>query len=188
MPRYRRPIPGNSGMYNLADSMFLALSFPFEPFLLRVQTFGRVSMPLDFYSFPFFMVYASVCKASCPRCVIGCFKFPQRSIRGTFFTKRLGMTMIFETLGIGRLLEETLEWYLPGTQQIVTLSGKCIRQLLLLLWENLFPLLPPPSLPCSSSQVDGTFRNRTLVFCLGFKPQPLMAELPLQPGWHFWEW
>lgn len=72
---------------------FLALSF----FFLLSPSFScvdvlKVLVLLDFYSFPFFIVCAYFCKVSCSHCVICCIKCLQRSIRGSFNTKRLGMT------------------------------------------------------------------------------------------------
>lgn len=93
MPMYRRPIPGNSSMWNLADSMFSSFNFVYllSPSFSCVDVL-KVLMPLNFYSFPFFIFCACLCKVSCPHFVVCCIKFFQRSIRGSCNTKRLGIT------------------------------------------------------------------------------------------------
>lgn len=72
------------------------------------------------------------------------------------------MAMMLEPSGISHLIEETLAWDSLGTQLI----GKFIQKRL---WElldpsccfggNLSPYHCSPSLPCSSSHMDGTLGN-----------------------------
>lgn len=162
---YRRPIPGNSSMWNLADSMISSFNFIYllSPSFSCVDIL-KVLMPLDFYSFPFFIFCACFCKVSCPYCVVCCIKFLQWSIRGSFNTKRLGMTD-------GNAISTSRNWSSPWETPLNETCQQFRR------WQNcpektlgdsLVPfatlgeslhILPPPSLPCSSSQVDGTFVN-----------------------------
>lgn len=111
------------------------------------------------------------CKVSYPHCVVCCIKFLQRSIRGSFNTKRLGMT---DDNAISTSRNWSSPWGKPlnETYQEFSRLQHCPEKAI---GDSLVPLatlgeslliLPPPSLPCSSSQVDGTFGNWALVFLI----------------------